>query len=145
MTAALSDEPFVAYIFRSAPPHPQPRLWFLDRHLLLLLIWGPSGDGLLNPLLGKWDTDRHVTPNWALLARPGDEPPGPLSDVLDINEWLPGMMLRYESAAPADPWSAVWRLTDVTIPPDVRDAERGFGINTFGRDDDVWRLGVWPD
>lgn len=47
---------------------------------------------------------------------------------------VPGDMLRYQHHSNPS-WTAVWRLTDVTIPH----------VYTFGRDNDIWRLGLWPD
>lgn len=45
-----------------------------------------------------------------------------------------GMVLRYQHHSP-EAWTAVWQLTDVTIDH----------VTTFGRCDDQWRLGLWPD
>jgi hypothetical protein len=104
----LSDEPFVGYTFEAAPPRRQ-RLWFLDRHVRMLV--GVEGWSI---------TDVDGTGTWTMVRR----------------GWNPvkvGPCLRYDHGEP--PWSAVWRLTDVSIPH----------VHTFGRDDDVWRLGVWPD
>lgn len=45
-----------------------------------------------------------------------------------------GPCVRYNHVG-AKNWTAVWQLTDTTIGH----------VHNFGRDDDVWRLGVWPD
>jgi hypothetical protein len=128
VTAEYSDEEFVGYTFGGSPPR-RPRLWFLDRHIALLLVgaWPSSGT---NP--GPVDASLDVG-TWT-----------PTSDVQTAKTVLPGLCLRYRHLGDP-PWSAVWRMTALTIPRDPREALRGFGITTFGRDDDVWRLGVWPD
>lgn len=108
---AFSDEPFVGYTFNGSPPR-QPRLWFLDRHVDLLV----SVEG--------WTIGEIDVGTWTLSA-----------------EWIEvdphtgaGLLLRYQHHAPEE-WKAVWRLTDVTIDH----------VSTFGRCDDLWRLGLWPD
>jgi hypothetical protein len=110
-----SDEEFVGYIFQG-PPERRSRLWFLQRHLDTLFIM----DG--------WAIDGENGGVWKAVRR-------------GFNPVKIGPCIRYDSES----WSAVWCLTAVTIPNDPNDAGRGFGITTFGRDDDVWRLGLWPD
>jgi hypothetical protein len=120
MTAAdYSDEEFVGYTFQGSPER-RPRLWFLDRHVCLLLsgCWPSSGT---NP--GPVDVSLDVG-NWTT----HDCPTG------DDEKALDGVCLRYQHAG-AEKWTAVWRLTDTTIPH----------VHTFGREDDVWRLALWPD
>jgi hypothetical protein len=107
VTAGLTGEEFVGYTFGGSPPR-RPRLWFLDRHVALLLSAGWIGD----IDIGTWTADLYYVDN-------------------QLN---PVGNLRYEHHG-IEPWTAVWRLTNVTIPH----------IHTFGRDDDVWRLGMWPD
>ena len=134
MTAGYSDEPFVGYIFRSAPPRPQPRLWFLDRHIEMLMRsgWTISNGPLSDIDVGSWSLE---------LVK---------SALSDGSTWrvhadsAVGHILRYQHHG-EEPWTAAWRITDTTIPDDPALACAGFGIHTFGRDDDVWRLGLWPD
>ena len=106
--AELGDEEFVGYTFQGSPER-RPRLWFLDRHLELL--FRVEGWAITDVDTGVWKVVRR---GW---------------DPVQV-----GPCLRYEHGG-EESWSAVWRLTDVTIPH----------VHTFGRDDDVWRLGVWPD
>jgi len=89
------------------------------------------------PLL--WFLDRHIRPliNVSDRAVTRDNETGiwhadwqPHPDITII----PVVHLRYQHLG-AQPWTAVWRLTFTTIPH----------VHTFGRDDDVWRLGIWPD
>jgi hypothetical protein len=127
--AGLSDDEFVGYIFTGVPER-RPRLWFLDRHLEQVFLaerW-PIGDA-------RWPIDELDLGAWTLNPVEGK--------VFTLGH------LRYEHYGTDEwttvKWSAVWRLTDTTIPRDPADARRGFGVETFGRDDDVWRLGVWPD
>ena len=122
--AGLSDEEFVGYTFAGSPPR-RPRLWFLDRHITMLMHsgWTVSGSGTW----GDSDPVDMDVGTWAMteipLWRPGQNP------LVFV-----GALLRYEHHG-EEPWTAVWRLTDTTIPH----------VHTFGRDDDVWRLGLWPD
>lgn len=88
-----------------------------------------------------WFLDRHVS--WLLTECHCAE-----GHLVDVGAWhvtddpqtgtdeaaLAGACLRYEYLG-TERWSAVWRLTDTVIP----------NVHTFGRDDDVWRLGLWPD
>jgi hypothetical protein len=149
LNAGYSGEEFVGYLFEGSPER-RPRLWFLDRHLISLTVWGqstlrPDGCAVMTipglPLadidVGKWT----VNIPWRLLD-PNNYPPDDATEVVQMV--LPGLHVRYDHAG-EEPWSAVWELTDVTIPSDLSDARRGFGVTTFGRDDDVWRLGLWPD
>jgi hypothetical protein len=56
---------------------------------------------------------------------------------LERRGWNPvqlGPCVRYQHEG-TESWTAVWRLTDTVIEH----------VHTFGLDDDVWRLGVWPD
>jgi hypothetical protein len=114
VTAVFSDEEFVGYLFQGSPER-RPRLWFLDRHLEWVFLAGdwPIGDAR-RPI---HDLD---VGTWTLIPTEG-------------YVYLRGH-LRYEHRG-VENWTAVWRLTDVTIPH----------VHTFGRDDDVWRLGLWPD
>lgn len=144
MTAGLSDEEFVGYTFRAAPEQ-RSRLWFLDRHLYPLIVWGTrsvlditeqemyAGKLLSNIDVGRWTVDLtreavrayysgRLGKNWRDLDR---------EEV--IRRVSPGVQLRYQHHG-TEPWVGVWRLTDVTIEH----------IHTFGRDD-TWRLGLWPD
>lgn len=109
MNQDLADEEFVGYTFNASPER-RPRLWFLDRHIGLLINRTVRGIDV-----GGWSFD---SPGTCVLVN--DHP-------------VPGLLLRYEHHG-AEPWTAVWRLTDTTIP----------NVNTFGYDD-TWRLGVWPD
>lgn len=127
MSGDYSGEEFVGYLFRGSPER-RPRLWFLDRHLVILrdtcgwTVSGPEATwGQLNIDVGTWSM--------------GDA----RNDI-----GVAGLTVRYDHHS-SPPWSAVWRLTDTTIPQNPADAAHGFGIHNFGRDDDVWRLGVWPD
>lgn len=120
MQQQLDDHEFVGYTFRGEPER-RPRMWFLDRHLEKLYeiaAWNVSSGGDENHI-GHWTAN---------IPRIGY------------------VSLRYEHLDPSGStlWNMVWRLTDTTIP-DPADAKLGFGITTFGRDDDVWRLGLWPD
>lgn len=115
MNPDYSGEEFVGYLFRG-PPERRPRLWFLQRHLDQLFQM--EGWAITNTGTGLWT-----------VVRRGFDP-------VQL-----GPEVRYEDVS----WTAVWRLTGTTIPRDPAAAARGFGIHTFGRDDDVWRLGVWPD
>jgi len=134
MTVGYSNEPFQGYLFNGSPPR-QPRLWFLDRHLTLLLVSGWTVGPFDNIDVGTWSTDKDVVRNRL------DEWSGGGTALEHI---VLGLSIRYQNLG-TDEWTAVWRLTDVTIPRDPADARRGNGITTFGRDDDVWRLGIWPD
>jgi hypothetical protein len=107
MKAGFSDEEFVGYIFRGSPER-RPRLWFLERHINELF------------LSGSWAVTRIDTGIWTLI---------PVEGLVYMRGHL-----RYEHHG-AEKWTAVWQLTDTTIPH----------VHTFGRDDDVWRLGLWPD
>lgn len=125
--AGLSDEEFVGYTFNGAPEQ-RPRLWFLDRHIRVLL-----GHGLARP------TSAAIMLARAEVTNKGDGWwNAELPEVTGLNDEgllaLDGIVLRYQHNG-AHPWAAVWRLTDVVIPH----------VHTFGRDDDVWRLGLWPD
>jgi hypothetical protein len=125
-----SDEPFVGYLFKGPPEH-RKRLWFLDRHVATLILIGRNE----RPIMGRWtipDKDRLRHRDIFLEAIPNGQTYGVV---------LPDTHLRYEHQGR----SAVWRLTATTIPRDPLDAQRGMGITSFGRDDDVWRLGLWPD
>ena len=119
--AGLTGEAFVGYTFRGPPPR-RPRLWFLDRHLKALNShrgWIVKDDPTRLELKGLniWKmTD----------ARTGAD----LGGLCAIN--LTDVAVRYDHSGE---WRMLWRLTDITIGH----------IVTFGRDDDVWRLGVWPD
>jgi hypothetical protein len=107
------DEEFVGYTFQGSPER-RPRLWFLDRYVCWFIKECTCQGG--HPIdVGAWSitSDPQAGCDEAALA---------------------GLCLRYDHWG-AEKWSAVWRLTDTTIPH----------ITTFGRDDDVWRLGVWPD
>jgi hypothetical protein len=115
--AGLSDDEFVGYIFQGSPER-RPRLWFLERMIDGLFLYGPVNTA----------------------RRPGVEP---AEADLDVGVWklipVEGLVymrghLRYQHLG-AEKWTAVWQLTDVTIPH----------VHNFGRDDDVWRLGLWPD
>jgi hypothetical protein len=117
MSARLGDDEFVGYIFQGSPER-RPRLWFLERMIDGLFLYGPVNTA----------------------RRPGVEP---AEADLDVGVWklipVEGLVymrghLRYEHHG-TERWTAVWQLTDLTIPH----------VHTFGRDDDVWRLGVWPD
>jgi hypothetical protein len=127
----FSDEPFVGYIFDGPPPR-QHRLWFIDRHVATLLRHGNVG--ILHRCQGVWKITDDPQTGTDLMA-------------------LTGVCLHYEHTGSrwydermdTQRWTAVWKLTDLTIPPDPTDARHGFGVHTFGRDDDVWRLGLWPD
>lgn len=112
-TDGFTGEEFVGYTFNGSPER-RPRLWFLDRHIAILLSAGPIMGGILNDIdIGQWSA---------------------IADGPQRGLTLPRLALRYEHCGP-EKWVAVWRITDVTIPH----------VYTFGRDDDVWRLGVWPD
>jgi hypothetical protein len=121
--AGFSNEEFVGYTFAGSPER-RPRLWFLDRHIVMLMHsgWTVSGSG-----------------TW------GDNDPVDIDvgtwTMVDIPRWrlgtdplvFTGAHLRYEHHSDP-PWTAVWRLTDIYIPH----------VHTFGQDD-TWRLGLWPD
>ncbi len=117
MRAAHGNDEFVGYTFQGSPPR-RSRLWFLDRHIELLFE----------------AEDWRSTPNTSL-------------PYIDVGRWS-GSILRAESDDPSqyrplvryehggtDHWTATWELTHAVIEH----------VNTFGRDDDVWRLGLWPD
>jgi hypothetical protein len=152
LPAGLSNEQFVGYTFQGSPPR-RPRLWFLDRHLHPLVVWGsqimwPGAAGteltqrirygecvrpseiraqaiLLDLDVGQWTMN--MSPDQAHREWPTNDP----YEVIELA--MPGLTMRYEHWG-VESWSAVWKLTDVTIHP----------VHTFG-DDDTWRLGVWPD
>lgn len=116
MTDGLTGDEFVGYTFGD-PPERRPRLWFLDRHIRRLVLddGPPPYRGLWG--WGYWEAE--------LPALTSLQPDGLLS--------LTAICLRYENRDPS--WVAVWRLTDTIIEH----------VNTLGHDDDVWRLGIWPD
>jgi hypothetical protein len=117
VTRRWEEEEFVGYTFQGSPEH-RPRLWFLDRHICLLI---PDRHiCLLLPTLIKPDID---VGTWSAF----DSQSGHDEKALD------GVCLRYDHHGEPT-WTAVWQLTDITIPH----------VHTFGRDD-TWRLGVWPD
>jgi hypothetical protein len=119
MTAGLSDEEFVGYTF-NGPPERRPRLWFLDRHLILLR--DSDGAWTVSTQESTWSGDIDIdVGTWTMIDTRND---------IGVD----GLTVRYEHHG-TERWTAVWRLTDVTIPH----------VHTFGRDDDVWRLGLWPD
>jgi hypothetical protein len=120
----FSGEEFVGYTFAGSPER-RHRLWFLDRHILQLMHSGWTVSST------TWDDEDAVSEvgTWTMTDIPNWRPGGGDPLVFDA------ALLRYQHHCDP-PWSAVWRLTDVTIPH----------VNTFGRAyDDVWRLGVWPD
>lgn len=124
LSAELGDNEFVGYIFQGSPER-RPRLWFLDRHIEQLFLWDCAAHN------GRVAAEIHEELGiWTLEPVEG----------LVYNRGL----LRYQHMGD-ERWSAVWRLTDVTIPRDPDTAKSGLGITTFGYDDDVWRLGLWPD
>jgi hypothetical protein len=126
----LGDFEFVGYTFRGSPER-RPRLWFLDRHLFILIAtcgWTvsetePTSSGF-NIDVGTWSANI-----------PRDKPLADLTDGVSLMDLAtPGVTIRYTHHGLQE-WSAVWQLTDTTIKH----------VHTFGRDDDVWRLGLWPD
>jgi hypothetical protein len=114
MSHDLTGEEFVGYIFQGSPER-RPRLWFLERQINTLFLYGPLNTAR-KPGQNSLDLDVGL---WTL------EPVEPLV-------YMRGLM-RYQHRG-HERWSAVWRLTDTVIPH----------VHTFGYDD-VWRLGVWPD
>jgi hypothetical protein len=154
----MTDHEFCGYDFRGSPPRDQPRLWFLDHQLYPLMVHGHmlvmEGDdseicdrarwatednpGVIEEELrahavarpdlhiGRWSVS--IPPDTLLKEFPSDQ----AREVIQMA--LPGVTVRYERWG-ATPWSAVWRITDTTIPH----------VHNFGRDDDAWRLAVWPD
>jgi hypothetical protein len=150
-TVELTDDKFGGYIFRGAPPR-RPRLWFLDRDLYPLTIWGsqiiwqPDGTELtvrsrygagvdhieLKERAAELDLDAgiwsmHIPWHTGVIDYPSETP----LEVLRLA--MPGMTMRYEHWG-AQRWAAAWKLTDLTVPHVV----------TFGKED-TWRLGIWPD
>ena len=144
----LSDDEFVGYTFTGAPER-RPRLWFLDRQLYPLTVWGSQ---IMWPGIGTELTDRirygegvneselraqAIELNldvgqWTMHLN--DDRDFPSTDPWEVIQMaMPGMTLRYEHWG-VESWKAVWELTGLTIPH----------VHTFGRDD-VWRLGIWPD
>jgi hypothetical protein len=151
--AVIGNDTFVGYTFAGSPPR-RPRLWFLDRHLIPLAVWGSQimwpgaagteltqrirhGEGV-NPTelraqavhldldVGQWTVT--IPEGWGEQDFPIKDP----GEVL--RRGMPGLGLRYEHWG-VESWTAVWKLTNAFIP----------WVTTFGRDDDMWRLGVWPD
>ena len=147
---SFGDEEFVGYAFEGSPPR-RPRLWFLDRHLYPVIVYGSQimmeaddselcnrvrwGEGASMEELrahaldtgldcGEWTVN--VPRDTELKQFPSDQP----WEVIQMA--MPGMALRFESWGAG--WSAVWKLTELTIP----------NVHTFGGHD-TWRLGVWPD
>jgi hypothetical protein len=127
VTAEIGDDTFVGYTFGGSPER-RSRLWFLDRHLILMAIWGENKSAGLDIDVGHWTLDIP----WPKLQSRMDFS---IEDPLEvIRTALPGLHVRYEhSGAPG--WTAVWRITDTIIPH----------VHTFGFANDVWRLGLWPD
>jgi hypothetical protein len=124
MRAEFSEtEEFVGYTFQGFPER-RPRLWFLDRHIRLLLLHGLARQPVFMDFSAVIDID---TGDWRAHL------PDPRLDE-DGQRALAGITLRYEHGG-ADNWTAVWRLTKLHIPH----------VHNFGRDDDTWRLGLWPD
>src|SRR6185312_7020736 len=118
MTTTLSDDEFVGYTFRfRRPPPRRSRLWFLDHDLRLLI---PRNAGFPG-------TDLTVEVETTYGRWSATTPDGAEHD-------LTGLCIRYDNADDA-PWTSIWQLTATVIPH----------VHTFGRDDDVWRLGIWPD
>jgi hypothetical protein len=148
----LGNDTFVGYTFGGSPPR-RPRLWFLERDLYPLTIWGSQimwpgntgteltnriryGEGIdptelraqaveLNLDVGIWTM--HISPELANKEHPTDDP------WEAVRLAMPDMTLRYEHWG-VESWNVVWKLTEVTIGH----------VHTFGRDD-TWRLGIWPD
>jgi hypothetical protein len=152
----LSDDEFVGYSFQGSPER-RPRLWFLDRQLYPLVVWGSQ------IMLQGDDSELCDRARWA--SEPGQgvteeelRAHAVANGHLDIGQWtvnvprdttlkdfpsdqpweviqmaMPGMSLRFESWG-VEGWSMVWKLTALTIPH----------VHTFGKED-TWRLGVWPD
>jgi hypothetical protein len=119
-------EPFHGFhgITVDAPPPLLSRLWFVERELAELILWGQHvvcGDRQPYSFMGRWTVD----------ARDQSSHRG-----VSLGTVLPGTLLHYEDWDRAD-WSAaagrvtVWRLTDTRI------GLVGGGIE--------WRLGIWPD
>jgi hypothetical protein len=116
-----SGEEFVGYIF-AAVPERRHRLWFLDRHVGVLISRGDQG--IRHRCQGLWSvTDDPQTGN----------DPMALTGVCLHYQHLGDRW--YDERLDSQRWSAVWRLTDTVIPH----------VTIFGRDDDAWRLGLWPD
>jgi hypothetical protein len=135
----FSDEPFCGYVFAGAPER-QPRLWFLDRQLYTLVVWGSlcaARDDMGRDNAGHWTTDIYAAA-WNFADQAGQNPDRMREMRRDLSRFeqvctaMPGLPVHYEHHDPA--WTAVWRLTDTVIPH----------VHTFGQDD-TWRLGVWPD
>jgi hypothetical protein len=131
MDPGFSDEEFVGYTFRASPER-RPRLWFLDRHLFILI----AGCGwTISDKESTWSGDIDIDVGTWTAHIPRDKPLEDLKDGMRLMDLAtPGVMIRYDHHSDP-PWSAVWRLTNTIIEH----------VHTFGRDDDVWRLGVWPD
>ena len=133
--AEFGDEEFVGYTFAGSPPR-RPRLWFLDRHLYTLVVWGVHS--VLDIDVGVWTTDIYAAA-WNFADEAGRNPKKmremrrDLSPHEQVRAAMPGLPIRYQHRG-VEQWSAVWVLTDTVIEH----------VHTFG-DDDTWRLGVWPD
>lgn len=132
----LGDDEFVGYHFVGAPEL-RPRLWFLERELHLLGLFGSYSVGprdwfLQREMLGTWTINQdelraQLGPNGKAGHLIGEDLEGLLKQA------MPGLAIRWEDTRTGV--AAVWRLTTTRISY----------VHTFGRDDDVWRLGLWPD
>jgi hypothetical protein len=147
----MTNHEFVGYVFRGAPER-RPRLWFLDRHLEPIVMWGqqviwPVNDTELTNRIrfGAGVDEKELRAEAAELdlnaGRWTVKVPWQLgyADLTDdpqeiIRRGMPGLHIRYEHWG-VESWTAVWELTNWMIP----------NVHTFGRDDDIWRLGIWPD
>src|SRR5262245_13469372 len=150
MPVGLSDDTFVGYTFKG-PPERRPRLWFLERDLFPVIVYGNQimlqGDDSELADRVRWgggaseaelrahapEPGAHVGQCTVNIPRDVAHHEWPTNDPHEaIRMVMPGLSFRYESFG--EGWSAVWKLTDVIIEH----------VNTFGGDD-TWRLGVWPD
>ena len=106
---------FVGYLFEGPPPKTH-RLWFIERQLKSLLP-EPAEERYPGADLTV-DIEFEWGGHWSAITPDGAE-----SRV--------GLTVRYEDGD----GRLAWRLTDSVI----------HRVNVLGRDDDVWRLGLWPD
>jgi hypothetical protein len=120
----LSDDAeFMGYPFTSAPPH-QPRLWFLERQLYGLIIYGQYTVARNERMVGRWTVN--VPRDWEVIEWSSDNP----YEVVRMA--MEGIHLRWQDFDTEK--VIVWRLTGLTIPQQYDRAEV-----------DTWRLGLWPD